>query len=84
MPATFPDLIGYAGVACVVATYFLSQIGRMDSTRPAYPAINTVGAVLILYSLYHRPNPPSIVIEAFWLAISLVGLIRSLRKRSGQ
>lgn len=81
MVFTLPDIVGYFGVACVVGTYLLSQIGRMDTTQPIYPAINGVGAALILVSLYFRPNPPSIVIELFWLAISLVGLIRSLRKR---
>jgi len=77
-----PDLIGYAGVALVVGTYFLSQIGRMDSTRTLYPALNAIGALLILYSLWHRPNPPSIVIEFFWLAISVVGLVRRTLKKN--
>ncbi len=81
MHVTIPDIIGYVGVACVVGTYLLSQIGRMDATRPLYPAINGVGAALILVSLYHRPNPPSIVIEFFWLLISVVGLIRALRNQ---
>lgn len=78
---TAPDVVGYLGVACVVGTYLLSQIGRMDVTRPAYPAINGIGAALILVSLWHRPNPPSIVIETFWLGISLVGLLRALSKK---
>lgn len=78
---TFPDIVGYGGVALVVGTYFLSQVGKMDSTRTIYPALNALGALLILYSLAHRPNPPSIVIEFFWLAISIVGLIRRLLKK---
>ena len=75
------DLIGLAGVVCVVGTYFLSQIGRMDVNRPAYPAINAVGAVLILVSLTYSFNLASAVIEGFWLAISLVGLVRALKTR---
>lgn len=78
---TAPDLFGYAGVGLVVITYGLSQLGRMDVKRPLYPALNGVGALLILVSLYFRPNPPSVVIEFFWLAISLVGLIRALAGR---
>ena len=77
---TLPDIIGYGGVILVVGTYFLSQIGRMDVNRALYPALNALGAVMILYSLYHRPNPPSIVIEFFWLLISVVGLLRALTK----
>lgn len=77
-----PDIIGFLGVGFVVITYLLSQIGRMDSTRPLYPALNAVGAAMILVSLVYRPNPPSIVIEFFWFAISIVGLARSLIKRA--
>jgi len=78
---TPPDLMGYAGVGLVVVTYGLSQMGRMDVKRPLYPAINGVGALLILVSLWFRPNPPSVVIEFFWLAISVAGLFRALRNR---
>ncbi|MEK7266684.1 MAG: hypothetical protein AAB227_11370 [Pseudomonadota bacterium] len=80
---TVPDLVGYCGVALVVGTYFLSQVGKMDATRTLYPALNAIGALLILFSLVHRPNPPSIVIEFFWLVISIVGLVRrTLKKRA--
>lgn len=80
---TVPDLLGYAGVGLVVVTYGLSQMGRMEVKRPLYPALNGVGALLILASLYFRPNPPSVVIEFFWLAISVFGLIRALRNKRG-
>lgn len=79
---TVPDLLGYAGVAFVVVTYGLSQMGRMEVKRPLYPALNGVGAVLILISLYFRPNPPSVVIEFFWLAISVVGFLRAISLRN--
>lgn len=78
---TIPDIVGYCGVALIVSTYFFSQVGRMDSTRTLYPALNAIGALLILYSLAHRPNPPSIVIEFFWLAISAIGLVRRTLKK---
>lgn len=80
MDITLPDGVGLIGVAMIVATYGLSQTGRMAIDKPAYPAINAVGAVLILISLYFRPNPASIVIEVFWLAISLTGMARTLLK----
>jgi hypothetical protein len=78
---TAPDLLGYAGVGLVVVTYGLSQMGRMDVKQPLYPALNGIGAVLILISLYFRPNPPSVVIEIFWLAISVVGFVRAISAR---
>ena len=77
---TLADWIGFAGVTCVVGTYLLSQIGRMKNTDLAYPAINGFGALLILYSLGKTPNAASIVIEVFWLAISIIGVIFALRR----
>lgn len=82
MQIQIPDIIGFGGVAFVVITYFLSQVGRMDATRPLYPALNAIGAAMILVSLYFRPNPASVVIEFFWLAISLIGLVRIAMKKS--
>ncbi|MEM8770447.1 MAG: hypothetical protein AAGD92_02250 [Pseudomonadota bacterium] len=75
---TGPDFVGLIGVAFVVGTYFLSQVGRMDVNHPLYPGLNAIGALFILFSLSHTFNTASFVIEMFWLLISAVGLIRSL------
>lgn len=74
------DFIGLIGVSFVVGTYFLSQVGRMNVNRPLYPALNGLGALLILYSLSHTFNAASFVIEVFWLGISIVGLARAFLK----
>lgn len=76
-----PDLIGLFGAGLIVGTYLLSQIGRIRADQPGYPALNAAGAAMILFSLYFRPNTPSIVIELFWLAISVIGFGRALFRR---
>lgn len=82
MAITGPDIVGLFGVGFVVGTYFLSQIGKMDVNRPLYPALNGIGALLILFSLMHSFNTASFVIEMFWLLISVVGLVRAFRAKS--
>ena len=76
------DIVGLIGVSFIVGTYFLSQIGRMKVDQPLYPALNGIGALLILYSLAFTFNAASFVIELFWLAISVVGLARAFMKKT--
>lgn len=80
---TFADLVGFVGVGLIVATYFLSQVGKMRVDRPLYPGINAAGAAMILFSLWRRPNPASVAIEVFWLIISIIGFIRAIRGKDG-
>ena len=78
MHIALSDIVGFAGVALIVTTYLLSQLGRMIVTRPLYPALNAAGALLILISLAYTMNLASAAIEGFWLVISLIGLVRAL------
>ena len=68
------DIIGTLGVAVIILTYVLLQIGRLKSEQLAYSLLNAVGAALILVSLYYSFNFPSFVVEFFWLLISLFGI----------
>lgn len=75
----YHDLIGSAGVAFIVGMYLLLQSGRIQASNPHYSLWNAVGAALILVSLYFEFNFSALLIEAFWLAISLYGLVRAFR-----
>ena len=75
------DVVGTAGVILIVVAYFLLQVGKLRSESLAFSASNAVGAALILFSLYFEFNAPAALIEAFWLLISLYGVIRYLRRR---
>ena len=68
------DILGTLGVAVIVLTYILLQIERIRSDQLAYSVLNAFGASLILVSLYFEFNLPSVVVEGFWLLISLFGI----------
>ena len=72
-------IFGLIGSAVVVIAYLLNQTGRLSSSDWRFPAANLVGASAILLSLTDAWNLPAAVIEFFWAAISLYGLVRSLR-----
>jgi len=75
---------GLAGAAVMIAAFFLNQLGWLPSDDWRFPLANLVGAVLIMISLFVEWNLPSVVIEGFWIAISLFGLAKYARtRRSG-
>lgn len=76
-----PDLIGFVGVALLIATYGAQQIGRLTADDPLYSILNGLAAVLITVSLFKDFNAVTLVIEIFWFAISVYGLVRALRSR---
>lgn len=75
------DVIGNIGVALILLSYLLVQLGRASATGVRYIVANALGALLVLYSLWFDFNLSAFIIEITWLVISLVGLGRILRKR---
>ena len=76
------DIIGTLGVGVIVITYLLLQLGRIKSDQLVYSLLNGVGAALILISLYYDFNLPSVIVEAFWLVISIFGILKYLVART--
>ncbi len=77
----WPDLVGFIGVGFLLYAYAALQLGKMSADAPIYSVLNGLAAILILFSLLFTFNAASFVIELFWLAISLIGLIRALQKK---
>jgi len=75
------DLVGNLGVACILATYLLVQLRKLDATGMPYLLANGLGAVFILYSLGFDFNLSAFIIEVVWLMISLLGLLRIFLER---
>ena len=72
----FHDIIGTVGVALILLCYFLIQVGKLTAENLSYSIINMIGASLILFSLYYEFNFASVLIESFWVIISLIGISR--------
>ena len=70
------DFVGNVGVFCVLATYLLLQLEKLDVTSLSYSVLNAFGAGLIVFSLLYDFNLSAMVIEMAWLLISLFGLAR--------
>lgn len=76
------DIAGTAGAAMILVSYFLLQLQRISSSNLSYSILNGIGALLILVSLRTDFNLSAFVVEAFWLAISTLGVIRCMLNQS--
>ena len=74
------DIFGIAGVILLVITYLLLQVNKLQSAGLLYSVLNAVGAGLIILSLLENFNLSAFLMEAFWVLISLVGVVRYLRR----
>ncbi len=79
---TWMDAIGIVGSLTICAAYFMVSRRQLDPEALPYQLMNLGGAVLLLISLYFRPNPGAILIEATWVAIALTAILRIFRTRS--
>ena len=79
---TLADLTGIAGSLMICGAYLAVSTGRVAPEGFRYQGANALGSALLLFSLWFRPNPGAIVIEALWLAIALFAIGRIwLRRR---
>ena len=77
------DVTGMLGVTLIIGTYLLLQLGRIASSSLSYSVINALGAGLVIVSLAWDFNLSALIVEIFWVLISLLGIGRALQRRSG-
>jgi len=76
------DLVGNVGVAMIVVTYLLLQLDKISSSDVSYSVLNALGASLIVASLIVDFNLSALLMEAFWVLISLLGIVRHWRPKT--
>lgn len=82
MGYTFSDFIGNFGVFLIIFSYLLLQLGKLSSSNIVYSIMNFFGASFVIYSLIDNFNLSAILIEVFWVAISLIGILKNFLKQS--
>ena len=76
----FHDLVGNVGVLCILVTYLLLQIERIEPTSLIFSGLNALGAGMVLFSLMEEFNLSAFIIESAWLMISVFGIARQFFK----
>ena len=76
------DFMGNAGVVMLIVTYLMLQLNKISSDGLAYSLLNAVGAGLIVVSLLYDFNLSALLMEVFWVLISIVGIYRYFRLKA--
>lgn len=75
--------IGFAGTFCIIAAY--AYLTFRDDPNPfMLHGTNLTGAALLTVSLLVHTNIASLVLEGFWAAIAIYGLVKAVRMRRAQ
>ena len=75
---TGADWLGSAGVALLLAGYFLNLIGRLGRQQRAYHVVNALGAGFACWASWQIGFLPFVVLEAVWLTVALAALVSLL------
>ena len=78
---TFVDGVGVLGSLVIAGAYLAVSRGWVDARRPGFHLLNLAGALMILASLWYRPNAGAILIEVLWIVIALGTLWQWVRSR---
>ncbi|HLM23612.1 MAG TPA: hypothetical protein VK274_01085 [Pyrinomonadaceae bacterium] len=76
------DFIGNVGVVVLMIAYLMLQLNKLRSDGLAYSLLNAVGASLVIVSLLFDFNLSALLMEVFWVLISLVGIYRHFRLKA--
>lgn len=74
------NAFGFAGMGCVLFAYGYTTAKAQPNPFVQH-GVNLLGAALLTVSLLVNLNPPSLVLEGFWAAIAIYGLIKAARAR---
>lgn len=77
------DWIGIFGSFLIAGAYLAVTRGWVEAAHVPFNLANLAGSLLILLSLYHRPNAGAIMIEVLWALIAIAALGRVVRARRG-
>lgn len=81
MTSQMADIIGLIGSAVFIGAFAYANISKRLN-KVVFNALNLLGAMLLISSLWVNFNLAAFVLEVAWAGIALFGLIAALVKKS--
>jgi len=80
MPIT--EIIGWIGMILVLIAYYAISFKKVTGQSALYQLLNLFGVIGIGVNVFAQKAWPVFVLECIWGTISLVSLIKIIRKKS--
>lgn len=80
MLMTLGDWLGSVGVAILLVAFLLNLMKKITESSVPYLLMNAIGAAMTCVASILIMFVPFIILEAVWTLVSLVTLIRVVRK----
>jgi len=74
------DIIGTIGVSLILIAYFLNIFSLIKKDGILFFILNILGGAIACFSSYLIRFWPFVVLEGTWAVISIVGLLKSIKK----
>jgi hypothetical protein len=75
------NILGWVGSFCVVGVYALNSYQLIKSDSFTFYALNIAGGVLLIIFSVYKTVYPNVFINAVWVVIAVVGIIRASTKQ---
>jgi hypothetical protein len=75
------DWIGFIGVFQILLAYILNVLEKIRSNDLSFILLNLIGASMACFASLLMQYIPFIILEGVWSVVSLISLIKYIRKQ---
>lgn len=76
----YNDIVGTIGVGIILIAYFMNIFSFIKKDGILFYVLNIIGASLACYASILINYLPFIILEATWAMVSVLGLVKVLKK----
>ena len=74
------DIIGTIGVGLILIAYFLNIFSWIKKDGILFYLMNIIGASIACFTSYLIHYIPFVILEGTWAFVSIIGLLKSIKK----
>ena len=74
------DLLGFTGVAILLAAFLCNLLGKISKDGLLYILMNAIGGGLACLASYLINYLPFVILEGTWMLVSVIALIKLFAK----